>query len=72
MEVKVKVPEADVDWKSFLQKAVELKKFELELERSRSLQKAVLEMLASKSRLTEEQAKNLGKLVNKGLAKRYK
>lgn len=72
MEVKVKVPADDVDWESFLQKAVELKKFELELERSRSLQRAVLEMLASRSKLTEEQAKKLGKLVNKGLAKRYK
>lgn len=72
MEVKVKVPEDDVDWKNFLEKAVELKKFELELEKSKSLQRAVLEMLASKSKLTEEQAKKLGKLVNKGLAKRYK
>ncbi|MBI4170469.1 MAG: hypothetical protein HY514_02155 [Candidatus Aenigmarchaeota archaeon] len=72
MEVKVKVPADDVDWKRFLDKAVELKRFELELERSRSLQRVVLEMLASKSRLSEEQAKSLSKLVNKGLAKRYK
>lgn len=72
MEVKVNVPETDVDWKGFLEKAVELKKFELELERSRSLQRAVLEALGSKSRLGEGQAKKLAKLVNKGLAKRYK
>lgn len=72
MEVKVKVPASDIDWKSFLEKAVELKKFELELERSKSLQRAVLEMLASKSKLNERQAMELGKLVNKGLAKRYK
>ncbi|GEM_PF-5291805 len=71
MEVKVKVPDEEVDWKSFLDKAVELKKFELEIERSRALQRAVLEMLGSKSKLTEEQAKELSKLVNKGLAKRY-
>ena len=70
-EVVVKVPEDNVDWKSFLNKAVELKRFELELEKSRSLQRAVLEMLGSKSRLTEGQAKSLSKLVNKGLANRY-
>lgn len=73
MEVKVKVPaETDVDWKNFLEKVVELKKFEIEIERSKSLQRAILEMLASKSKLTEEQAKELGKLVNKGLARRYR
>lgn len=71
-EIVVKVPADDVDWKGFLEKAVELKKFELELERSKNMQRAVLEMLASKSRLTEGQAKNLSKLVNKGLSKRYK
>jgi len=70
-EIVVKVPSDDVNWKDFLEKAVELKKFELELEKSKSLQRAVLEMLGSKSRLSEEQAKNLSKLVNKGLVKRY-
>ena len=72
MEVKVKVPADDVDWEGFLQKAVELKQFELELERSKILQRAVLEMLGSKSKLTEQQAKSLSNLVNKGLVKRYK
>ena len=73
MEVKIKVPvESEVDWKSFLEKAVELKKLELEFEKSKSLQRAVLEMLASKSRLSEEQADKLGKLVSKGLANRYR
>ncbi|MEK6888426.1 MAG: hypothetical protein AABX14_05780 [Candidatus Aenigmatarchaeota archaeon] len=70
-EIIVNVPKDDVDWKGFLEKAVELKKFELELEKSKSLQRAVLETLGSKSRLTEEHAKELSKLVNKGLAKRY-
>lgn len=51
---------------------VELKKFEIEIEKSRSLQRAVLEMLATKSTLTEKHAKHLAKLVNKGLAKRYR
>ncbi len=72
MEVKVKVPADDVDWKSFLEKAVELKKFEIKLERSKTLQRAVLEMLGSRSKLTEEQARSISKLVNKGLAGRYK
>lgn len=73
MEVKIKVPvESDVDWKSFLEKAVELKKFEIELERSKKLQRSVIEMLASKSKLTEKDALELGRKVSKGLAKRYK
>ncbi|PIY35773.1 MAG: hypothetical protein COZ04_02470 [Candidatus Aenigmarchaeota archaeon CG_4_10_14_3_um_filter_37_21] len=72
-ELMVKVPEeSGVNWERFLQRAVELKVFELELKRSKGLQRVVMEYLASKSKLSKKQALKLGRLVNKGLSERYR
>jgi hypothetical protein len=45
-----------VDWSAFLRKAIELKAFELELEKSKRLKLLLLKAITSKSKLREEDA----------------
>ena len=51
---------------------LKLKVFELELKRSKELQRLVLEMLSMKSKLTEEDAVKLGEKVREGMLKELK
>jgi len=46
----------DVDWQEVERKAIELKLFELELERSARMRRLLAEAIASKSVLSEEEA----------------
>jgi len=46
----------DVDWEEVERKAIELKLFELELERSARMRRLLAEAIASKSVLSEEEA----------------
>lgn len=80
-ELKVKIPEElereittspEVDWSAFILEAIRVKAFELQLSKSKKLQRAVLEILASKSRLTEAGALELGRRLNEGLLKELK
>lgn len=73
-ELMVKIPEeleSEVkelpEMGEMLKEFIRLKVFELELKRSRELQRFVFEALASKSRLTEKDALELGRKVNEGV-----
>jgi len=59
----------EVDWSKVAEEAIKAKAFELRLSRSKELQKALLEALASKSKLTEKDALELGKKVSNGISK---
>lgn len=72
-EVKQKVGESpEFNWSKFITKAIQSKAFELGLERSQRLRRAVLEFLASKSKLTEEDALELGRKIKKGRFEKLK
>lgn len=58
--------------KEMLREFMRLKVFELELKRSRELQRFVLEALASKSRLSKKNALELGSKINKGMLQELK
>ena len=87
-ELKIEIPDElskelnespEFDWPEFIAKSIELKSFELELERSNKL-KLLLKSLTSKSKLSKDEAEKfadelgskikedrLGELKNKGL-----
>ena len=56
------IPEED--WSEVALKAIELRAFELKLERSRKLRHALFKALISGSKLTEEDAMELGRKAN--------
>jgi len=72
-ELKQEVEETpEFNWSDFIARAIQVKAFELELERSKRLRRAVLESLASKSKLTEEDALELGRKIKKGRFEKLK
>ena len=79
-ELKIKIPdelekemdELPVDWSEIALEAIKLKVFDSHISRSKALQRAVLEALSSKSRLTKESALELGRKVNAGMLKHLK
>lgn len=79
-ELKIKLPEElkremeilPENWSEIALEAIKLKVFELHLSRSKELQRAVLEALTSKSKLTDKDALKLGSKVNEGLLKELK
>lgn len=79
-ELKVEVPdkleremeELPENWSEIALEAIKLKIFESHLSKSKELQRAVLEALASKSKLTEKDALELGRKVNEGMLKQLK
>jgi len=76
-EIKLKVPEEEIeglseDWKKIALEAIASRAFELRLEKSKKLQRAIFEMLASKSKLTRKDALELGSKLNEGLLKELK
>ncbi len=62
----------EVDWLNVAEEAIRAKAFEIRLRRSKELQRALLEALASKSKLTEKDAVELGIKINEGLSKELK
>ena len=79
-ELKIKVPdeleremeELPVNWSEIALEAIKLRVFESHLSKSKELQRAVLEVLASKSKLTKKGALELGRKVNEGMIKKLK
>lgn len=67
-ELELKIEELS-DMKELVKEFVKLKIFEIKLKRSRELQRFVLEALASRSKLTEKDALELGSKINEGLLK---
>ena len=73
-EVVIKIPEElekeieelqeEEDWSEVALKAIELRAFELKLERSRKLRHALFKALISESKLTEKDALELGRKAN--------
>ena len=62
----------EVDWTKVAEEAIKAKAFELSLNSSKKLRLSILKLLASKSKLTEKDALELGNKVNEGIAKRLK
>ncbi len=58
--------------KEMIKEFIRLKALELELKRNKELQRLVLEALASKSKLTEKGALELGKKVKDGMFEELK
>ena len=58
--------------KEMIREFIKLKVLELELKRSRELQRFVFEMLSSKSKLTKHNAAELASKINRGLATELK
>ncbi len=66
LERKIKVfPE--INWSELATDFFRSKVFELELRRSRELQRAMFETLTSKSKLTREGALEIGKNINESM-----
>ena len=72
-ELRLKIPEElekeieempEEDWSEFALKAIELRMFELKLEKSRKLRHVLFKALISESKLTEEDALELGRKAN--------
>jgi len=72
-EMRLKIPEEleeeikempEEDWSEFALRAIELRVFELKLEKSRKLRHALFKALISESKLTEEDAMELGRKSN--------
>ena len=72
-ELVIKIPEEleeeikeipEEDWSEVALKAIELRAFELKLEKSRKLRHALFKALISGSKLTEEDALELGRKAN--------
>ena len=73
-ELRVQVPEEleeklkeFTEWESMILEFIRLKIFEHELQKSKDLQRFVLESLAAKSKLTAEDARALGEKVKAGM-----
>jgi len=60
------------DWSEVALKAIELRAFELKLERSRKLRHALFKALISESKLTEEDAMELGRKANEEMLAQLK
>ena len=72
-ELEDKIKEfPEVDWSKVAEEAIKARAFELRLSRSKELQRALLEALASKSKLTEKDALELGMKVNEGVSNELK
>ncbi|MBI2559093.1 hypothetical protein HYW20_07265 [Candidatus Woesearchaeota archaeon] len=62
----------EVDWSMVAEEAIKARAFELKLSRSKELQRALLEALASKSKFTEKDALEFGRKVNEGISRELK
>ncbi|MHC1624294.1 MAG: hypothetical protein ACXQTR_06890 [Candidatus Methanospirareceae archaeon] len=80
-EVVVKIPKElkkeieelpEENWSEVALKAIELRAFELKLEKSRKLRHALFKALISESKLTEEDALELGRKANEEMLEELK
>ena len=71
-ELEKSISEFKLDWIKIAEEAIKARAFELKLARSKELQKALLEALASKSKLTEKDALKLGNKINEGISEELK
>ncbi|ODS40339.1 hypothetical protein BEH94_05415 [Candidatus Altiarchaeales archaeon WOR_SM1_SCG] len=80
-EVVISVPEdikyrmeqfPGINWSGVFKEVIAAKTFEEEFKKSRKMQRAVLEGLASRSKLTGKDALELGKKINRGMAEELK
>jgi len=60
------------DWSEFALRAIMLRVFELKLEKSRKLRHALFKALISESKLTEEDALELGRKTNEEMLEELK
>lgn len=68
-KLKQEAEQSDLDLPNLVKQFISLKIFEKQLSESTALQRAVFESLISKSKLTEEDAKELADQVNIGMLK---
>mgnify|MGYP006910769849 FL=1 len=72
-ELKKEIEELpEEDWSEVALKAIELRAFELKLEKSRKLRHALFKALISESKLTEEDALELGRKANEAMLEALK
>ncbi len=80
-ELVIKIPEGlkreieelqEENWSEVALKAIELRAFELKLEKSRKLRHALFKALISGSKLTEEEAMELGRKANEEMLAQLK
>jgi len=80
-EVVIKIPDElekeieefpEENWSEFALKAIELRAFELKLVKSRKLRHALFKALISESKLTEEDAMELGRKANEEMLAQLK
>ena len=62
----------EVDWSKVAEEAIKVKAFEVRLSRSKELQRMLLEVLASKSKLTQKAALEIARKVDDGLSRELK
>ena len=75
-ELEGEIEEFSENWSEIALEAIKLRAFELKLERSAELRRALVEAIASKSKLSEEEADKfaieLGRKVKKGRFEKLK
>ena len=72
-EVENKIREfPEVDWSKVAEEAIISKSFEIRFSRSKELQKALLNALASKSKLPEKDAIELANKIDEGISEELK
>ena len=71
-ELKQQAEESNLDLANSIKQFIALKLFEKQFSESTALQRAVFESLASKSKLTEEDAKLLSDKINTGMSEEIK
>lgn len=62
----------DINWSAVCREAIRARMLEMSLLRSRELRMTLLRLLASKSKLTEKDAMELGEKVKEGMLKELK
>jgi len=80
-ELRLKIPDElgeelkeipEENWSEFALRAIELRVFELKLKKSRKLRHALFKALIAGSKLTEEDALELGRKANEGMFEELK
>ncbi|MEK6952686.1 MAG: hypothetical protein AABX29_06760 [Nanoarchaeota archaeon] len=79
-EIKVEIPEylgeeieeSGIDVSNLVREVLISKAFEIQLSKSRALQRAIFESLVAKSKLSEEGARELANRINSGMLEEIK
>ncbi len=70
-ELREKMEESNLDLSLLVKEFITLKLFEIQLSKSVALQRAVFESLIAKSKLSEEDARELANNINIGMAEEF-